>query len=83
MALTPINQEQVQQTAQVLLSFLSDERVSIPAPILEGVVSGKSLLRALLAGELVICANKSEPKPAIPLEAPPEADAPSEEAVAE
>ena len=61
MSLQPINTEQVQQTAQTLLAFLSDENVSVPAPMLEGIVSGKSLLRGIMAGQLVICANQEAP----------------------
>jgi len=57
MSLQPINQEQVQQTAQVLLAFLSDESVSVPGPMLDGVVSGKSLIRGLVSGQLIICQN--------------------------
>lgn len=53
----PINQEQVVQTAQILLAVISDEEGSTPNKYLEGVVSGKSLLRAIIAGKLVVCAT--------------------------
>ena len=66
-----INQEQVVQTAQIVLAVLSDETGSTPNRYLDGVVSGKSLLRAIIKGELVICMpeapskepQKKEPKP--------------------
>lgn len=64
----PVNQEQVVQTAQILLAVLSDEEGSTPNKYLEGVVSGKSLLRGLIAGQLVVCAlnegkGEQTPKP--------------------
>jgi hypothetical protein len=46
--------EQVQQTVQVLLTFLDSENAKVPGNLLDGVVSGKSLLRGLLNGQLVI-----------------------------
>jgi len=55
MEFQPINEEQVQQTADLLLSFLSDASVSVPAPLVDGIVSGKSLLRGLVSGQLVVC----------------------------
>lgn len=60
----PINQEQVVQTSQVLLAVVSDEDGTTPNKWLEGVVSGKSLLRGIIAGQLVVCA-------ADPADAPP------------
>jgi len=51
-------QEQVQQAAQVMLALLSDESVSVPGNLLEGVVSGKSLLRAIVQGSLVVCTEE-------------------------
>lgn len=59
MSLTPLNQEQVQQTSQILLAFLSDQSVSVPGNLLEGVVSGKSLLRGIVSGQLVLCQNQA------------------------
>lgn len=55
MSLTPINVEQVQQSAQVALAFLSDGSVSVPANMLEGIVSSKSLLRGIISGQLIVC----------------------------
>jgi hypothetical protein len=46
--------EQVQQTVQVLLTFLDSENAKVPGNLLDGVVSGKSLLRGLLNGQLVV-----------------------------
>ena len=54
----PINQEQVVQTAQILLAVISDVDGSTPNRYLEGVVSGKSLLRGILSGELVVCSKE-------------------------
>jgi len=53
----PVSQEQVQQAAQILLAVLSAESVSIPANLIDGVVSGKTLIRGLISGELVVCAS--------------------------
>jgi hypothetical protein len=55
MSLQPLPQESVQSTCQILLAFLSDEGVSIPGNLLEGVVSGKSLLRGIIQGQLQVC----------------------------
>jgi len=66
MSLQPLNPEQVQSTAQVLLAYLDDPSNKTPNNMLEGIVSGKSLLRGILGGQLVIC------QAAAP-EAPPEA----------
>ena len=46
--------EQIQKTVQVLLSFLDSDSVTVPGSMIEGVVSGKSLLRALLDGRLIV-----------------------------
>lgn len=51
----PIDIQQVQGPVQVLLTVLSDENTSTPNNLIEGVVSGKSLLRAILQGNLVVC----------------------------
>ena len=53
--MVPLPKEQVNQTCQTLLAFLSDDSVSVPAPMIEGIVSGKSLLRGILSGQLAIC----------------------------
>jgi len=60
MSLTPINQEQIQGTCQVVLAYLDDEANSTPNNMLEGIVSGKSLLRGILAGQLVVCQNQPD-----------------------
>ena len=67
MSLQPVGQEQVQATAQQMLSFLSDENVSIPGNMIEAIFSGKSLLSAIIAGNLIVCrhaedASKSKPE---------------------
>jgi hypothetical protein len=52
-----------------LIDFLSSDNVRIPGPINEDIVSGKSLLRAIEAGNLVIMqelpdAGEGEPEEA-------------------
>lgn len=51
----PIPTEQIQSTVQVLLAFLDSDGANVPGNMLEGVVSGKSLLRGILTGNLVVC----------------------------
>ena len=70
----PINQEGVVQTSQVLLAVLSDEEGSTPNKYLEGVVSGKSLLRGLVSGQLIVC-QPDAPETAVPEVAEPSEDA--------
>lgn len=81
----PVNPEQVQQTAQIMLAFLSEETTSIPGNMAEGIVSGKSLLRGIVGQQLFVCqpeqkAPKKEPdllEPKEPVEgddAPPAGD---------
>ncbi len=60
MSLQPINKDHVQQTAQILLAYLDDERNATPNNMLEGIVSGKSLLRGILGGQLILC-QEQEP----------------------
>jgi hypothetical protein len=62
MAFQPIDEEPVKQAAQLLLSFLSDASVSVPAPLVDGIVSGKTLLRGIINGQLVVCAPADEPE---------------------
>ena len=59
--MTPIDPQQAQQTAQVLLTFLSDENVSVPANLIEGIVNGKAMLRGILSNQLFICAATPAP----------------------
>lgn len=70
MALQPLDQEQILPVAQTLLAFLDRDDVTIPGNLLEAIVSGKSLLRGLLQGGLVVCqvtqdapVVKPEPEP--------------------
>lgn len=58
--------EQIQQTVQVLLAFLDSDGANVPGSMVEGVVSGKSLLRGLLNGQLVV-AQPDAPKAAEPI----------------
>jgi hypothetical protein len=66
--MTPLPAEQVQQASQVLLAFLDSDGASVPGNMIEGVVSGKSLLRGILSGALVVCqtAPAAPPAPAAP-----------------
>lgn len=57
----PVEQEHIQSSVQVLLAFLSDENVSIPGSMLEGIFSGKSLLRGIISGSLVVCQRRESP----------------------
>lgn len=61
--MTPLPADQVQKTAQILLAFLDSDGAVVPGSLVEGVVSGKSLLRGLLQGTLVLCAPDAAPKP--------------------
>ena len=59
----PLPTEQVHTACQVMLTVLSDEGISTPNNMLEGVVSGKSLLRGILTGQLAVCSsNQPEEK---------------------
>lgn len=59
--LRPLDPQAVQPTVQTLLAFLDDESVSVPGNMVENIVSGKSLLRAILAGKLVVAQNMEAP----------------------
>ena len=61
MSLQPIQQEQVQQTLQVVLAYLEDEHGVTPNAMVDGIVSGKSLLRGILSGQLLVCQNVAAP----------------------
>lgn len=71
MSLKPLPAEQVQPTLQSLLGFLDSENVLVPGNLNEHITSAKSLCRAILAGQLVVCANVQQPQP--------EPEAPEEE----
>lgn len=60
MALQALQQEAVQPTLESLLAFLDRDDLSVPGSQVEAIVSGKSLLRALLAGQLVLAQNTQE-----------------------
>ena len=62
MALRPVNQEAVEKTMQILLTYLDDPVNVTPNNILEGIVSAKSLIRGILGGGLFICQNEPESK---------------------
>lgn len=71
----PLPKEQVQQTAQILLAYLDSPENSTPNNMVEGIVSGKSLMRGLITGTLVVCQTN------VPAAAPP-ADPPAGETAA-
>lgn len=82
----PVNQEGVVQTSQVILAVLSDEEGTTPNKYLEGVVSGKSLLRGIISGQLVVCApeeDKAKAKPKAKAGAKPKAKAKDDAAPAD
>ena len=54
--------EQIQQSVQVLLSFLDSDGASVPGNMLEGIVSGKSILRGLLSGNLGLVSLQPAPE---------------------
>lgn len=68
--------EQIQQTVQVLLAFLDSDGAQVPGSMIEGVVSGKSLLRGLLNGQLIV-AQPDVPKE-VPAAAPVVEETPAE-----
>lgn len=59
----PINPDQSTKTVQVMLTYLDDPANSTPNNLVEGIASGKSLLRALLNGDLVICSRAATAPP--------------------
>lgn len=61
MNLVPVKEEAIQGTAQILLTFLDSPGANVPGNLIEGVVSGKSMLRGLLSGSLVLC-QPEQPK---------------------
>lgn len=73
--LKAIQEEHVQKTAQSLLAFFDREDVSVPGNLVEQIVSGKSLLRAIVAGQLKVAQEVNESAP--PVQPPEE---PEEEA---
>lgn len=72
MNLRPIDPNQIQRTAQVVLSVLDSDDTRIPGSLAEGVASGKSLLRGILQGQLFICeVDKTKPRESdVPVEVP-------------
>ena len=55
MSLKPLDLEQIQGTCQIVLAYLDDPENSTPNNMVEGIAGGKSLLRGVLSGNLVIC----------------------------
>lgn len=66
--------EQVHTAVQIMLTTLSHTDARIPGDMVEGVVSGKSLLRGILNGSLVVCTPDAPQakKPAAPKSITPE-----------
>jgi len=74
MKLAPIaKQEQVQGTAQQVLAYLDDPTNKTPNNMLEAIVSGKSLLRGIITGQLIVCQQLAPEKEKC-LEGPPAED---------
>jgi len=63
MSLKPLDLEQIQGACQIVLSYLSDPANSTPNNLVEGIASGKSLMRGVLSGELVICQTVDDSAP--------------------
>lgn len=80
MALQALNPENFQPTCQALLAFLDREDVTIPGNLLESIVSGKSLLRALLQGQLTLAQDVPQPQAKAVQERVEEAAAKAQEA---
>ena len=72
----PLPAEQVQQTAQITLAFLESGDAKIPGNFMDGVFSFKSLLRGILAGNLVVCQTNAPANP--PGDTPPDDDPPGD-----
>lgn len=52
----PIEQQDaVERASQALLALLSSDKTQIPGNLVEAVISGKSLLRAIAEGSVVVC----------------------------
>lgn len=72
MALQALEMEQVAPIAQALLQFLDREDVTVPGNMVEQFMSGKSLVRAIAGGQLVVAQEVNEapePKPEVSEEA--------------
>ena len=67
MSLKPFAPEQIQSTAQIVLAYLDDPANNTPNNMLEGIVSGKSLLRGIVSGQLVVCQTQPEAPAAPPV----------------
>lgn len=68
--MTPIGNH-VQETARIVLDYLSSPDRDTPNNLVEGIASGKSLLRAIISGDLVVCDPSKRTKP--PAQAAPDA----------
>ena len=64
-----IDPAQIDPTVQVMLDYLSDPQNLTPNNMVEAMASGKSVLRGILSGQLVVCKVVEEPNPTA---APPE-----------
>lgn len=58
--LQEIQKDAVLPTVEALLAFLERQDLMVPGDMLEKIVSGKSLLRALLQGQVVIATRPRE-----------------------
>lgn len=84
MAFKPIPRDQIQGTAQVMLAYLDDPKNSTPNNLVEAITSGKSLLRQIIQGNLVVCAvapdaPPKQEEPPMPTEPPKPTEPKAEE----
>lgn len=63
MALHALNPEQLQPIVNGLLAFLDREDITVPGNLVETIVSGKSLLRAIAQDQIILAQDVSEEAP--------------------
>ncbi len=57
----PLPPDQVAPTFQNALAFLDREETVVPGNMVEGIMSLKSMCRALLSGQLILCQAPQSP----------------------
>lgn len=62
---TPVQLNNAKASAAALVEFLGTADVKVPGPILEAVMSGKSLLRAVASESLILCQGQEVEPPAL------------------
>jgi hypothetical protein len=67
--LMPVDPERIKKDVELLHAVLDSNMTTIPGDLSEALASGKSLLRAILGGELYVCfEGEVETSPEIPIE---------------